>query len=326
MRFGAFFFKGEKVIEFRNIVIRTTVEPDLKTGDLEVWVEAHNDWSEKADLPDKGKIFLWAYLANEEDGEADRIFPISAETQMQFCMRVENPHLWNAEECCLYDLNLELRDEENRLLGCTVKKIAFFRWEEAGGTRRLNGKNVKFRLGSENAAQFFRNCDENDAGGWKNAAERVLGELKLSDRNALYVEKRFQSPALHELCLEYGVYLLDKMPSEGEVQKNEDHFGFELQVVEQGVLIENRNVFADASIYDLYYEILCGEKTVQSAVTQAKVAAGSSRFIELPFAKPKDPGVYRYRAALCLKRDTVWAKKGYEVAKDEAVISNLWLE
>lgn len=313
------------MIGFRNIVIRTTVEPDLKTGDLEVWAEAYNDRSEKADSPDKGKIFLWAYLANEEGGEADRIFPISAEAQMQFCMRVENPHLWDAEECCLYDLNLELRDEENRLLGCAVKKIAFFRWEETDGMRRLNGKNVKFRLGPENAAQFFRNCGEDDDEEWKTAAEHVLGELKLSGGNALYIEKQYQSPALRELCLAYGVYLLDEMPSEGEIQKNEDHFGFELQVVEQGVLIENRNVFADANIYDLYYEILCGEKIVQCAVAQAKVAAGSSRFIELPFAKPKEPGVYRYRAALCLKRDTVWAKKGYEVAKAEAVISNLWL-
>lgn len=41
---------------------------------------------------------LCASLVDREGQEMDRIFPLPMEEEMQFCMRVEDPQLWNAED------------------------------------------------------------------------------------------------------------------------------------------------------------------------------------------------------------------------------------
>ena len=103
------------------------------------------------------------------------------------------------------------------------------------------------------------------------------------------------------------------------------HPDFEIQVVEDGVLIENKSCFINTNVYSLRCEILSEERILQQSMVEADVSAGSSRYLELPFIKPQKPGIYRYCVSLCLKKDMFWGKKGTVVARGEALISNLWL-
>lgn len=313
------------MVRFGDIKIKTTVKEGMQTGELEVFVKAYPGHEKAEETADRENIFLWAQLADEQGQEADRIFPLALQEQMQFCMRVEKPELWDAERCYLYDLVLELRSEKNGLLESVTKKIAFRRWEKTDGIRFLNGKAVKFVIDSAGMADIYRGSGTYDGIKEKEMLGRTLTQMKLSGKNAWCVAKEDQSPLMCELCLEYGIYLLGEMPDERQVKRTEEVCGFELQVVEQGVLVENHCDFADADIYELRYGIWSEKEPIQRGKTKVKIAAGSSRFVELPFTAPREAGIYRYRAALCLEKDTLWAKEGYEIASGESLISNLWL-
>ena len=56
---------------------------------------------------------LCACVIDAEGKEKDRIFPLPLENEISFCMRVEQPKLWNAEDPYCYQLILEILEGEN---------------------------------------------------------------------------------------------------------------------------------------------------------------------------------------------------------------------
>ena len=110
-------------MQITDIDIRVWAEKEGEMGNLEVTM--------RCSAPGKG--FVCAQLLSEEDQEEDRIFPVPVEEEIAFCMQVSPVRLWDTERAYLYKLALELRDEQMRLLGCTVKKLAFQRTEKEQG-------------------------------------------------------------------------------------------------------------------------------------------------------------------------------------------------
>ena len=119
-------------VQISKIKIKSTIDDDFQTGNLEVILHANAEET----------VFLCAQLLDRNGAEVDRIFPIAVEREMDFCMQVTAVNLWNAESVYLYDLVMELRDEKMQLLGSTVKKIAFRRWDTG---YILNGKEPYLR-------------------------------------------------------------------------------------------------------------------------------------------------------------------------------------
>lgn len=312
-------------MEIKSIKMKTAVSQKEQKGNLEVFLEM------KADGTEQGKVFLWAQLIDENGDEADRIFPMELESQTQFCMEVEKVHMWNMEDPYLYELVLELRDEESRLLGCTSKKTAFWIGEKVNDKMLLNGETVVFRR-VENEKRVKEALREND---WEEKITELLAENKRRYKNCLCLPVSLHSPRLQELCLEYGICLLEEeedviqdiehAPLISVSSEGKENPDFEIQVVEEGVLIENKSRFINVNIYALQCEILKEDTLLQQSVVEADIPAGSSRYLELPFIKPQNPGTYRYRVSLCLKKDMPWAKKGYAAASGETLISNMWL-
>lgn len=298
----------------REMKIHTSVMDD--TGSLEVTIqmeEPENDSEERYIRSEKDTVYLWAQLTDRNGTEADRIFPVPAEGEVQFCMQADTPVLWNAEDPYLYDLVLELRDAQNRLLGCTVKKIAFYRWEEKDGILLLNGKEPGLRVFS---------CTEADG--------EALAACKRSFCNAVVLPKEKRTQRAHELCLEYGVYLLEaekvKTPEKdgGVPEKNPD---FELNVINQGVLVENKSIYVNADRYELYYSLKKegADRLFSAGILTVDIPAGASRYVELEFCRPDEPGNYIYHAALRIKEKTPWADQGAEIAVSEIRLANLFL-
>lgn len=308
-------------MQIKEIILKTTLDMEKDLGSLEVFVEA------TAEEDEQGTVFLWAQLVDSEKREADRIFPMELEKQTQFCMEVENPCLWNTEHPYLYELILELRDEENRLLGCTTKMIGFYHIQVEEEHLLLNGKKMQWRKSDQElqlALKLERGISEEEL-------QQYLSELKRQYCNCLYLPEHLCSPDVKDLCVGCGILLLNdeqkgyaqqKQLSTFEGAENPD---FEMQVVEDGVLIENKSKFVNTNVYALRCEIFGEYRILQQSVVEADVPAGSSRYVELPFIKPQNPGMYRYRVSLCLKKDSMWEKKGYAVASSETMISNLWL-
>ena len=294
--------------QITEIKIKNTVEGE--NGSLEVRIHART--GEPA--------FLCAQLLTADGREADRIFPVAVEAQMDFCMQAQPVQLWDAERVRLYDLVLELRDEKMQLLGSTVKKIAFRRWDAPD---ILNGKKIERRVKLAGKWERF---------GVKEIRNQ-LSQLKNAHYNTLRINRADASEAWRELCLEYGIYLEETGPLSPEENA---HAGqewlcgattdFALNVTQQGVLIENHCVFANASEYELHYALLHEGKTVYQGNMEADVPPGSGRYVEIAYPAPLEAGEYCYRAALRLKRDTAWAKKGTELAAGETAVSNIYVQ
>ncbi len=269
------------------------------------------------------KPVLSACIIDRAGQEMDRIFPLPLEEEMQFCMQVENPQLWNAEDPYCYQLVLEILEGEDFCQDRRAEPVAFRGWKIVGGQTCINDRLVSFR--AEALPDGMRDID---------AIHQFLQKMKQSWRNTLLVKAGEKSQQLEKACLEYGIYLLEegkdvdagwlraRLDLEKEEANNPD---FSLQVVQTGVLIENKSTFVDASEYNLHYEILDLSGRIWSEDELCtEVPAGTSKYVGIPFDWPSEPGEYIYRVSLRLKKDTAWAPKGYDIVSAETKISNLY--
>lgn len=321
-------------MQIKEIKKNTYLDMEQKLGSLEVFVEADKG------KETEGKIFLWAQLLDEQGEETDRIFPMELEAQTQFCMEVVNPKLWNTDYPFLYELVLELRDEEQRLLGCTSQWVGFYHISVTEEFLLLNEKPIiwkmlqtygKSYLAIKSLAQTM--VSDGEIG---DQEEEILFELRRAQYNCLSVPAHLYSNRFFWSCAEHGIVLLDadmditgcqNVLRSGMDAENLDgiHPSFEIQVVEDGALIENRSFFVNTNVYGLCCEILSEHRILQQSVVEADIPAGKKRYLELPFIKLRNPGIYLYRVALCLKKDMPWGEKGEVIAAGESLISNLWL-
>lgn len=298
----------------REVRIKTAVDESGVTGNMEVTAIVENRF--------ENEMFLWAAIADEEGNEADRIFPLPLEENMQFCMRIPRVRLWDAEGVYLYGLVLEIRDAQGQVLENTVKKIAFYslRCDESGLS--VNGKTVRVRaVRLRETADFFKKCRQFFC-------------------NTVVVSEESDRDRVKEKCLEYGLYMVTErewkeMPDgqkmrqlEDGTEDQENNPDFGLNVVQQGVLIENRCVFQNVSDYILRCTVReengSEGKVLQSCEMSADIPPGTSRYIEYPFEPLPKAGKYIYRAELIRKKDTAWAAGGDAAAREEAVIMNFF--
>ncbi|WP_207645510.1 DUF4981 domain-containing protein [Marvinbryantia formatexigens] len=339
-------------MQITDIDIRVWAEKEGEMGNLEVTM--------RCSAPGKG--FVCAQLLSEEDQEEDRIFPVPVEEEIAFCMQVSPVRLWDTERAYLYKLALELRDEQMRLLGCTVKKLAFQRTEKEQGELWLNEREIRLRpwccceeelreeleLSGEMQTGF---CENTIADNLEKRLRCWLAAIRRGRYNALFVAwentKSGLRRMLAELCPEYGLYYDEETECGSKAEMVQETqagvfpdaafsadseragvaapvSGFELNVTQEGVLLENHCLFVNASEYELRYALLHNGETVCDGSLCADVPPGSGRYIELPFAALHEAGEYVYRVSLHLKQDTPWAARGYEIAAGESLISNLF--
>ena len=88
----------------------------------------------------------------------------------------------------------------------------------------------------------------------------------------------------------------------------------------------NRFGFTSADAFDGAWELLKDGKTVASGSFDAPALAPLSRgtfTVKLPFDKMLKPGEYFVNFSFKLKADTLWAKKGYAVARDQLLVKKV---
>ena len=138
-----------------KIETKVTWEEELAVGNVEasVWIGGMDRQTEEIAKPglyltsaeaDTCPV-LSACLVDRDGQEMDRIFPLPLEEEMQFCMRAEDPQLWNAEDPYCYQLVLEIMEGENFCQDRRVEPVAFSGWKIVDGQTCINGKAVVFR-------------------------------------------------------------------------------------------------------------------------------------------------------------------------------------
>lgn len=120
--------------------------------------------------------------------------------------RVEQPHLWSAEDPYLYKAVITLLDKDKQVVEARSNFVGFreYRHDE-NGVFLVNGKPVKLK--------GVNRHDHSDTGGktmTRDEMKRDIELLKLYNLNAVRTSHYPNDPYVYELCDQYGIYVMDE--------------------------------------------------------------------------------------------------------------------
>ena len=86
------------------------------------------------------------------------------------------------------------------------------------------------------------------------------------------------------------------------------------KVSDTSVIVKNKHLFTSTSAYDCVVTVQKNGKLLKKVSMETDVEPLSEKTYELPVKKAVIPGEYTIIVSFLLKEDTVWAKKGHEIA------------
>ncbi|MBS5317400.1 MAG: DUF4981 domain-containing protein [Clostridiales bacterium] len=122
-----------------------------------------------------------------------------------------------------------------------------------------------------------------------------------------------------------GLVLADRtvQPELVEVKKLYQGIGMEESDILNGnILMKNKFLFTNMNEYEATWELIENGVAIQSGDIVSKeldIAPLSEKVVHIPFEKPKlkDGAEYFLNISFKLKEDTLWAKKGHEIASEQ---------
>ena len=122
-----------------------------------------------------------------------------------FSWTVENPILWSAEDPQLYDLVMEVFNENGILQEVIPQKVGFRRFEMKDGIMTLNRKRIVFK--GVNRHEF-----SSITGRCVSEAElrKDLTIMKQNNINAIRTCHYPDASLIYQLCDEFGIYMIDE--------------------------------------------------------------------------------------------------------------------
>ena len=151
----------------------------------------------KATKAGKVKITL------SKDGKELQSVEETLAEESQYVMKVENPELWSAESPVLYDLLLEVMDENGQVTEVIPQRVGFRRFEMKDSIMMLNGKRIVFK--GVNRHEF------SSVSGRVVSREELIKDLVTMKQNNINAIRTCHYPdavGIYELCDEYGIYMI----------------------------------------------------------------------------------------------------------------------
>ena len=84
-------------------------------------------------------------------------------------------------------------------------------------------------------------------------------------------------------------------------------------------MVINKNLFVNTDRFDCRVSLMRDGKELLAKDIKTCVPPLSRETCQVPFAVPNYPGEYVITVSFSLKEDTLWARKGHEVAFGQAV-------
>ncbi|MDR2840517.1 MAG: DUF4981 domain-containing protein, partial [Paludibacter sp.] len=138
-------------------------------------------------------------------------------------------------------------------------------------------------------------------------------------------------PNLNYFCFN-GIVFADRQttPKYYEVKKVYQPFAIEPNIINDkrvSVFITNRNHFINLNEYEMCWYIMnCDGDTIDKGVIgDFNIPAQSKQELEIPITKmyPAVAGEKWLRISFCLKKDNIWAKKGFEIGFEQIQLANI---
>lgn len=172
-----------------DLKVQTLLDDTFSSADLDLTV--------KATKPGKVRVTL------SKDGKEFQSVEDVLGEESHYVMKVENPALWSAETPVLYDLLLEVMDENGDVMEVIPQRVGFRRFEMKDHVMTLNGKRIVFK--GVNRHEF------SSVSGRYVSREELIKDLVTMKRNNINAIRTCHYPdavGIYELCDEYGIYMI----------------------------------------------------------------------------------------------------------------------
>ena len=176
-------------VHVSDVKIQTLLDDTFTKADLVI--------DTKATKAGKVKITL------SKDGKELQSVEETLAEESQYVMKVENPELWSAESPVLYDLLLEVMDENGQVTEVIPQRVGFRRFEMKDSIMMLNGKRIVFK--GVNRHEF------SSVSGRVVSREELIKDLVIMKQNNINAIRTCHYPdavGIYELCDEYGIYMI----------------------------------------------------------------------------------------------------------------------
>lgn len=176
-------------VHVSDMKVQTLLDDAFTKADLDLTVKATK----------AGKI----RLTLSKDGNELQSMEEVLEEESHYVMKVENPALWSAETPVLYDLLLEVMDENGAVMEVIPQRVGFRRFEMKDHVMTLNGKRIVFK--GVNRHEF------SSISGRHVSREELVKDLVTMKQNNINAIRTCHYPdavGIYELCDEYGIYMI----------------------------------------------------------------------------------------------------------------------
>ena len=176
-----------------DIRIKTILNDTYDRGNLEIVLEAIGN----------GKAELILTRQGEEAARTEVELKDGQSTVVE--LTIEQPALWSAEQPNLYDLMIQVTDNQEQLQELIPQRVGFRRFAIEDGIMKLNGKRIVFNGVDRHEFSSRRGRVPNH-----DELLRDIVTMKRNNINAIRTSHYPNDSALYALCDEYGLYLIDE--------------------------------------------------------------------------------------------------------------------
>jgi len=181
-------------VHVRDLNVRAGVSADFQTGNLELEAGVWGSGTMKITLMRQDEKILEDWIE------------LRGGWENRYSYEMAHPALWSAENPQLYELFLEIYDENGALQEVIPEKTGFRRFELKDGVMQLNGKRIVFK--GVNRHEF------NSVTGRCPNVEDIRKDLITMKRHNINAVRTCHYPntgVFYRLCDEYGLYVIDEM-------------------------------------------------------------------------------------------------------------------
>jgi beta-galactosidase len=190
----------------RDMFIKTSLKNNYKDSDLNIQLDILGGLkgSLRLSLIDSKDA---TSLINSENiiNIGKNIDKSKEDCNLEIKFEVNNIKLWSAEKPNLYNLIIEILDDNNEIVEVVTEKVGFREFKMINNIMHINGRRIVFKGVNRHEFSMYN--------GRNISKEEMLYDVKTIKQNNINAVRTSHYPNnsyFYELCDEYGLYLIDE--------------------------------------------------------------------------------------------------------------------
>lgn len=196
-----------------NFGVRTVFENGYDSAELQIRPEIEapfgsldNGWTVKGQLFDAEGIPVGKEMSAPAKAALREGYPQRNTVKFGILsQKINNPHLWNAEDPYLYTLVLSIKDKDGKVLDARSCKVGFRDVKIHDGQLWVNGKSIKL-----NGVNRHDHSQTDIKAVTREEMRRDVELMKQFNFNAVRTSHYPNDPYFLDLCDRYGLYVIDE--------------------------------------------------------------------------------------------------------------------